>query len=79
MVQGRSRMPNLLSGFVRRLTRWRSHFVSVMTAAKPIEEQITMMSEPFVIDLSNCWKAAYGSSERSVIKRPEVSNTNRVS
>ena len=42
-------------------------------------EQIAMMSEAFVIDLSNCLKAIIGSSEMSAMSRPEASSTRRVS
>ena len=53
MQQGSKKIPSLFKGFVRRLTRCRSHFVIVTQAAKPIEEQIEIMSAPVVIDLSN--------------------------
>ena len=51
---GKSRIPMRRSGFVSRATRCRSHFVSETTAAKPMAEQIAMMSAPLVMDLSNC-------------------------
>ena len=79
MQAGRRRSPSLRSGFVRSATRCTSHFVSATTEAKPIAEQIAMMSEPFVIDLSNCLKAIIGSSERTAIRRPAVRRTRRVS
>ena len=49
------------------------------TAAKPIAEQIEMMSPPFVIDLSNCLKAAMGSSAMTAIRKPAVRRTSLVS
>ena len=40
---------------------------------------IAMMSEEFVIDLSNCTKAVSGSSESTAIRRPAAMRTSRVS
>ena len=40
---------------------------------------IAMMSEEFVIDLSNCTKAVSGSSESTAIRRPAAMSTSRVS
>jgi hypothetical protein len=51
----------------------------VTQAAKPIDEQIEMMSAEFVIDLSNCWKAAIGFIDRQHIARPAISRTSFVS
>ena len=79
MQQGSSRTPSVRRGFVNSDTRWRSHFVSDMTPAKPIDEQMAMMSEAEVIDLSNCLKAAIGSTARSAMMRPDVRRTRRVS
>ena len=79
MQQGRSAMPRRLSGFVRSLTRCRSHPVIFITRAKPIAEQTTTMSEALVIDLSNCLKAAIGSSASRHIAKPEVRSTKRFS
>ena len=56
MQHGRSKRPNLFRGFVKRETKCRSHLVKFIVAAKPIDEQITMISELLVIDLSNCSK-----------------------
>ena len=69
----------MLRGFVRSETRCRSHFVMFITRAKPMAEQITMMSEALVIDLSNCWKAAIGLSDSRHMTKPEERSTRRVS
>ena len=79
MQAGRSSRPRRFRGAVSRRTRCTSHFVTEMTPAKPMAEQIAMMSEAFVIDLSNCLKAIIGSSEMSAMSRPEASSTRRVS
>ena len=79
MQQGSSMMPSFFSGFVSSETRCRSHFVIVMQAAKPMDEQIEMMRDDVVIDLSNCLKAAIGSSEMQHMARPATSRTRRVS
>ena len=79
MQQGNSKSPNLFKGLVNKDTKCRSHLVRFIVAAKPIDEQITMMSELLVIDLSNCAKAAIGSKDRMVMIKPEVKSTKRVS
>ena len=79
MQQGKSKMPNLFKGFVKRETKCKSHLVKFIVAAKPIDEQITMISELLVIDLSNCSNAAIGSKERMVMIKPDVKSTKRVS
>ena len=79
MQHGRSKRPSLFRGFVKRETKCRSHLVKFIVAAKPIDEQITMISELLVIDLSNCSKAAIGSRDRMVMIKPDVKSTKRVS
>ena len=79
MQHGKSKSPNLFKGFVKRETKCRSHLVRFIVAAKPIDEQITMISELLVIDLSNCAKAAIGSKDRMVMIKPDVKSTKRVS
>ena len=55
---GNKKIPSLFKGFVKSETKCKSHFVMFMTPAKPIAEQITMINELLVMDLSNCWNAA---------------------
>lgn len=47
-------MPNRFNGFVNKETKCTSHLVIDTTPAKPIAEQIAMISVAAVIDLSNC-------------------------
>ncbi len=42
-------------------------------------EQMAMMSEPFVMEASNCWKATIGLREKSAMARPAVMSTSLVS
>ena len=79
MQAGKRKTPNFLSGFTRRATRCTSHFVTVTTPAKPNAEQIAMMRFGFVIDLSNCRKAAIGSPDNKAITNPATKSTSRVS
>lgn len=51
---GRRKMPNRFNGFVNKETKCTSHLVIDTTPAKPIAEQIAMISVAAVIDLSNC-------------------------
>ena len=76
---GSRKIPIFLSGLISRATKCTSHLVYEITAAKPIAEQMAMMSAGFVIDLSNCWKAIMGFIEMSAMTKPEVSRTKRVS
>ena len=79
MQAGNKKRPNFFKGFVNRRTRCTSHFVIEITAAKPMAEQMAMMSELFVIDLSNCLKAIIGCREIRAITKPETKSTRRVS
>lgn len=79
MQQGRRKIPSLFKGFVRRLTRCRSHFVVVTQAAKPIEKQIEIIRAPVVIDLSNWRKAIIGSSDTQHMASPPIRSVSFVS
>jgi len=76
---GNKKRPNLFKGFIKRLTRWISHLVNEITAAKPKAEQIAIIKLPLVIDLSNCLNATIGCNEIKAITKPEVKRTNLVS
>ena len=49
------------------------------TKAKPIAEQIAMISPLFVIDFANAFKPCIGSKDKQVIRKPEANRTKRVS
>ena len=79
MLAGKRKIPMLRNGFIKRATNWTSHFVREITPAKPMAEQMAIINEALVIDLSNCWKAVSGSSEAMAIIKPAAINTIRVS
>lgn len=79
MQAGKSKTPNLRSGRVKRATKCTSHLVKETAAANPMAEQIAMINELFVMDLSNCWKATIGFNEHKAIIRPALIKTNLVS
>ena len=67
------------SGFTRRPTKCTSHRVAATTAAKPIDEQIDVMSDPFVMLAMKALSATLGAPERIAITRPAVKRMRRVS
>ena len=79
MQAGRRKTPRRPSGLTQELTSCTSQRVIEIAAAKPMDEQIDMMSDPRVMLFAKALSAAIGSSESVAIRRPEAKSTRRVS
>ena len=67
------------NGLVSKCTKWVSHWVYFITYAKPILEQIAIISPADVILLANASNAPIGLSVSSDINKPTPISTVRVS
>ena len=79
MQKGRRKMPRRPSGFTIRPTKCTSQRVMAMTAAKPIDEQMAVMSDLFVMLATKAPRAVCGERAKSAITKPATKSTRRVS